>query len=104
MNNENAVQSNPNDQQTKEDAVFGSENFFDELESGVNGMVSEGSQPAAPTTEATHSDSGPEQVTHNTSKNGSNVDWERLKQRRCAYVTATQKASAFYACPRSDEA
>jgi hypothetical protein len=76
MKNENAVQSNPNDQQTKEDALFGSENFFDELESGVNGMVSEGSQPAAPTTEATHLNSGPEQVTHNTSNNGSKVDWD----------------------------
>ena len=76
MENENAVQGNPNDQQSKEDAVFGSENFFDELEAGVNGMVSEGSQPEAPTTEATHSDRGPEQVTHNTSNNGSKVDWD----------------------------
>jgi hypothetical protein len=75
MNDENTVQSNPS-QESAEDKVFGSENFFDKLEDGVNGMVSDGDRPEAQTTEATHLDSGPEQVTHDTSNNGSKVDWD----------------------------
>tara|TARA_R100000655_G_scaffold13520_2_gene30528 strand:+ start:8534 stop:9433 length:900 start_codon:yes stop_codon:yes gene_type:complete len=75
MNEQKPVESNP-EQQAAEDAVFGSGDFFDKLESGVNGMVSDGSQAEAPATEATHEDGGTEQVTHNTSQNGSTVDWD----------------------------
>lgn len=75
MNEQKPVESNPG-QQAAEDAVFGSGDFFDKLESGVNGMVSDGDQAEAPATEATHEDGGTEQVTHNTSQNGSTVDWD----------------------------
>lgn len=59
----------------KED-IFGSESFFDNLENDVNGMVQD--QPNdGKTTEVTQSDSGTEQVTHDNSQNGSDVDWQK---------------------------
>ena len=67
------------EQQNAEDAVFdSSDNFFDNLENSVNGMVSEGSEVQENTTEVTRSESGTEQVTHNESQTApSNVDWEK---------------------------
>ena len=77
MAQEETVQGNPEtpNQQQAEDSVFGSENFFDQLEEGVNGMVSEG-HPESPTTDVTPSDNGPQQETHVPSQQGSNVDWD----------------------------
>ena len=65
-------------QETVEKAVMDSSGFFDRLDNSVNGLVGEGDQleenPSIPT-EATHVNSGSEQVTHNES-HGSNSAWD----------------------------
>ena len=75
------VQGNsvPEEQQQAADAVFdSSDNFFDNLEQSVNGMVSEGEVTQENTTEVTRSESGTEQVTHKESQPApGNVDWEK---------------------------
>jgi len=73
MEDLNKVQDNQ-DKVDKED-IFGSDNFFDKLEEGVNGMVQD--QPTPETTKVTQSDIGPAKVTQEQSQTGSNnVDWE----------------------------
>ena len=72
------TQGNPTtvDQNEAEDAVFGSGDFFGQMEKSVNGMVDDG-QETQSETEVTHSESGSEQVTHVESPNGSNnVNWD----------------------------
>ena len=54
-------------------SVEDSSAFFSQLDSSINGMVSEGE--ANINTEVTQSESGSEQVTHNESQ-GSNLDWD----------------------------
>ena len=74
MSELNEVKSNP-ENVNKED-IFGSEDFFNKLDEGVNGMVQD--QPTPETTEVTHSDVGSPAVTQDQSQNGSNnVDWEK---------------------------
>ena len=66
-------------QQAVENAVMDSGNFFDQLDSEVNGMVGEGDQPAeAPNapTKATHVNRGTEQVTHNESHGSDQNAWD----------------------------
>lgn len=67
-----------NQQENVESAVFdSSDNFFDNLDQSVNGMVSEGEETQQ-TTEVTRSESDTEQVTHNESQSApNNVDWEK---------------------------
>jgi len=67
-----------NQQENVEKAVFdSSDNFFDNLDQSVNGMVSEGEETQK-TTEVTRSESDTEQVTHNESQSApNNVDWEK---------------------------
>ena len=67
-----------NQQENVESAVFdSSDNFFDNLDQSVNGMVSEGEETQK-TTEVTRSESDTEQVTHNESQSApNNVDWEK---------------------------
>ena len=68
----------PSNQQSAEDSVFdSSDNFFDNLDQSVNGMVSEGEETQA-TTQVTRSEDGTEQVTHQESQSApGNVDWEK---------------------------
>ncbi len=61
------VQSNPED--------FGSEDFFNNLEDSVNGMVNDQSGDAEPT-KVTPKKSGPVKETH-VKTDGSKVDWEK---------------------------
>lgn len=70
--------SMPENQQSAESSVFdSSDNFFDNLDQSVNGMVSEGEETQQ-TTEVTRSESDTEQVTHNESQSApNNVDWEK---------------------------
>jgi len=71
----NEVQSNP--EKVDKDDIFGSEDFFDKLDSDVNGMVQDQPGVTPETTEVTQSDVGPEQVTQQQSQNGpENVDWQ----------------------------
>ena len=65
-------------QEVAENAVFdSSDNFFDNLDQSVNGMVSEGEETQK-TTEVTRSESDTEQVTHKESQSApNNVDWEK---------------------------
>lgn len=67
------------DQQQAEQSVFdSSENFFDNLEESVNGMISEGSEVQEKTTEVTRGESGPTMETHEESQTApNNVDWEK---------------------------
>jgi len=62
--------------QQAEQAIFDSSNFFDGLENSVNGMQTEDGEDLNNTTEVTQNDSGPEQVTHTTSQGSNNVDWD----------------------------
>ena len=73
--NDNQVGNSNDGNQSKEDAVFDSSDFFDNLEDSVNGIVKEEGETPSNTTQVTQSASGSEQVTHNTSQ-GSNVDWD----------------------------
>ena len=68
----------PENQQSAENSVFdSSDNFFDNLDQSVNGMVSEGEETQT-TTEVTRSEDGTEQVTHQGSQSApNNVDWEK---------------------------
>ena len=66
MTDQGNTQGNPTtvDQNQAEDAVFGSEDFFGQMEKNVNGMVDDG-QETQDETEATHSESG-----------SNNVNWD----------------------------
>lgn len=78
MSEDTQGNSMPDNQQTAENSVFdSSDNFFDNLDQSVNGMVSEGEETQKPT-EVTRSESDTEQVTHNESQSApNNVDWEK---------------------------
>ena len=76
MSIEEQGNSNAEEQQQAEAAVFDSGDFFNGLDDSVNGMVQEDSGSNQDTTMATQSDSGPEQVTHATSQGSNNVDWD----------------------------
>ena len=87
---EETTQSNP---KTAEDAVFGSkgDDFFEALENDVNGAI----QDETPNSEVTQTpNSGPEQVTHVKSEEGSNneakVDWEQR------YKDSTREAQRLH--------
>ena len=79
MTQETNAQSNPNtaDEQSVQNEVFGSEgDFFDQLESSVNGMVAEDSIEQQPTM-ATQNESGSETVTHESQTGSNEVDtWD----------------------------
>ena len=68
------------DQQNVEKAVIDSGNFFDRLDSSVNGVVGEGDQPMeaqSEPTEATHVNSGSEQGNPQNESHGSNTEvWD----------------------------
>jgi len=79
MTDKEQVQGN-SEEKAAEAAIFDSSNdFFDNLETQVNGAISDTPQQAQPT-EVTQSDNGSEQVTHNASQDGSRnveqVDWQ----------------------------
>jgi len=77
MAEQGKMQSNPNtvSEQEAHDKVLGSENFFDQLEGNVNGMVNDGQ--AQTEAEVTPSESGSKQATHVESQSGSNnADWD----------------------------
>jgi len=87
---EETTQSNP---EIAEDAVFGSkgDDFFEALENDVNGAI----QDETPNSEVTQTPkSGPEQVTHVESEEGSNneakVDWEQR------YKDSTREAQRLH--------
>ena len=87
---EETTQSNP---EPVEDAVFGSkgDDFFEALENGVNGAI----QDEIPHSEVTPTpNSGPEQVTHveseEGSKNETKVDWEQR------YKDSTREAQRLH--------
>ena len=64
------VKGNPNDEMD-----FGSDDFFNNLDSDVNGMVQD--QPSdTKTTKVTPKESGPKKVTHDKT-DGSKVDWQK---------------------------
>ena len=64
------VKGNPNDEMD-----FGSDDFFNNLYSDVNGMVQD--QPSdTKTTKVTPKESGPKKVTHDKT-DGSKVDWQK---------------------------
>ena len=82
MTEENNTQGNPetSSEAVVEGQVFGSEgeDFFNQLEDSVNGMVADEPTPKAQPAMATQNESGSEQVTHESqtgSKEGDN--WER---------------------------
>ena len=82
MSNDNQGNSIPSDQQSAENGVLdSSSDFFDNLESSVNGMVAQGGESTQQPTKETRSDSGPAafqpKVTPNTSQGPNNVDWEK---------------------------
>ena len=87
---EETTQSNP---ETPQDAVFGSggNDFFEALENDVNGAIQDETQPSEvpPPT-----NSGPEQVTHVQSEEGSNnetqIDWEQR------YKDSTREAQRLH--------
>jgi len=87
---EETAQGNP---ETAQDAVFGSQgnDFFEALENNVNGAIQDETQPSEVTPPV---QSGPEQVTHVESKEGSNnetqVDWERR------YKDSTREAQRLH--------
>ena len=78
MSEDTQGNSVPDNQQAAENSVFdSSDNFFDNLDQSVNGMVSEGEETQQ-TTEVTRSEDGTEQVTHQESQSApNNVDWEK---------------------------
>ena len=83
----NDAQGNPNEE-------FGSEDFFDNLENSVNGMVqSDPVDKSTEPTDVTQGNSGSEQVTHET-KTGSDVDWQkRYKDSSKSAVKMAQQLS-----------
>jgi hypothetical protein len=87
---EETTQSNP---EAPQDAVFGSKgnDFFEALENDVNGAIQDETQPSEVTPP---SNSGPEQVTHVQSEEGSNnetqVDWEQR------YKDSTREAQRLH--------
>ena len=87
---EETTQSNP---ETPQDAVFGStgNDFFEALENDVNGAIQDETQPSEVTPPL---QSGPEQVTHvkseEGSKNETQVDWEQR------YKDSTREAQRLH--------
>ena len=87
---EETTQSNP---ETAQDAVFGSQgnDFFEALENDVNGAIQDETQPSEVTPPL---QSGPEQVTHvkseEGSKNETQVDWEQR------YKDSTREAQRLH--------
>ena len=87
---EEITQSNP---EPVEDAVFGSQgnDFFEALENDVNAAIHDETPPSEVTP---HTNSGPEQVTHVKSEEGSNnetkVDWEQR------YKDSTREAQRLH--------
>ena len=87
---EETTQSNP---EATQDAVFGSQgnDFFEALENDVNGAIQDETQPSEVTPTP---NSGPEQVTHVNSEEGSNneakVDWEQR------YKDSTREAQRMH--------
>ena len=87
---EETTQGNP---EAAQDAVFGStgDNFFEALENDVNGAIQDETQPSEVTPPL---QSGPEQVTHVESEEGSNnetqVDWEQR------YKDSTREAQRLH--------
>ena len=87
---EETTQSNP---EPVEDAVFGSkgDDFFEALENDVNGAIQDETQPSEVTPPL---QSGPEQVTHvkseEGSKNETQVDWEQR------YKDSTREAQRLH--------
>jgi hypothetical protein len=87
---EETTQGNP---ETAQDAVFGSQgnDFFEALENDVNGAIQDETQPSEVTPPLT---SGPEQVTHvkseEGSKNETQVDWEQR------YKDSTREAQRLH--------
>jgi hypothetical protein len=87
---EETTQSNP---EPVQDAVFGSEgsDFFEALENDVNGAIQDDTSSSEVTPPA---NSGPEQVTHVESEEGSNnevkVDWEQR------YKDSTREAQRLH--------
>ena len=87
---EETTQSNP---EAAQDAVFGSQgnDFFEALENNVNGAIQDETQPSEVTPPL---QSGPEQVTHVKSEDGSNnetqVDWEQR------YKDSTREAQRLH--------
>ena len=67
----NEAQGNPKDNELD----FGSDDFFDSLDSDVNGMVQDQPDNSQPTT-VTPKESGPRKVTHKKT-DGSKVDWQK---------------------------
>ena len=68
-------QGNPMTDSDVQNKVLGSNNFFNQLEDSVNGMVNDGQTQEE--TEVTPSETGSKQATHVKSRSGSNnVDWE----------------------------
>ena len=87
---EEITQGNP---ETPQDAVFGSQgnDFFEALENDVNGAIQDETQNSEVTPTP---NSGPEQVTHVNSEEGSNnevkVDWEQR------YKDSTREAQRLH--------
>ena len=87
---EETTRSNP---ETAQDAVFGSQgnDFFEALENDVNGAIQDETQPSEVTPPL---QSGPEQVTHVKSEEGSKnemqVDWEQR------YKDSTREAQRLH--------
>ena len=87
---EETTQSNP---EAVQDAVFGSQgnDFFEALENNVNGAIQDETQPSEVTPPL---QSGPEQVTHvkseDGSKNETQVDWEQR------YKDSTREAQRLH--------
>jgi len=87
---EETTQGNP---EAAQDAVFGStgDNFFEALENDVNGAIQDETQPSEVTPPL---QSGPEQVTHVKSEEGSKsetqVDWEQR------YKDSTREAQRLH--------
>ena len=87
---EEITQSNP---ETPQDEVFGSQgnDFFEALENDVNGAIQDETQNSEVTPTP---NSGPEQVTHVNSEEGSNneaqVDWEQR------YKDSTREAQRLH--------
>lgn len=96
MIKEEGSNSIPATEAQAEDAVFDSDNFFENLESSVNGMQTEGEEPITPQ-EVTPNDSGPAKVTHAKSQGSEQVDWDNesnpYKKR---YTDSSREATKMY--------
>tara|TARA_R100000234_G_scaffold3291_3_gene2749 strand:- start:7348 stop:8253 length:906 start_codon:yes stop_codon:yes gene_type:complete len=84
-------------EQEVNDAVFDSDNFFDELENSVNGMQSDGEDKVVDTNKVTQDNSGSEMVTRNNDSGSEQVEWENennpYKKR---YTDSSREATKMY--------